>query len=170
MDTPVTIMRFFTPQWRNGELRDDEYENAYVDYAQRLDLIRPDLPPDLGKFIDFVSLHDAKIRAAALDSVSTFRLMVRAGDLQSGYKDVDITYGDVDILDGNPPVAVLLNSDVEIIEDEFDKLSEGIFEHRLLFAPHGELRISFRQFEFSTRAAEGRRFVQTLPVFRHSRP
>jgi hypothetical protein len=156
VDATVTIMRFFTPEWRDGELQDEEYNNAYIEYAHRLGQIRSRLPISLVRFIDSISLHDGQIRSAVLDSADAFRLALRAGDLQSGYLDIDIVYGGVDVLDGTPSTNAVLSSDAEILQDEVDLSGEDIFEHRFLFAPEGELRIQFRSFEFTAKREKAR--------------
>lgn len=163
----MEIMKFFTPLWRDGELSDEDYDGACRGYDNRLTEIRRSLSDDLVRFLDAISLHDAKIRSASLDLDRTFRLAVRAGDLQSGYVDVDLEYGDIQILEGNPSAAVVLNSDDgEIIQDEIDLINEGVYEHRLLFAPDGELLIRFRRFKFGVTSVRSRSFERSRPVFR----
>jgi hypothetical protein len=157
----MTIMKFFTPAWRDGELADDAYDSVFGRYEQHMSTMRTALPDELVRFIETLSLHDGLVRSASVDAEGTFCLSVRAGDLQSGYSDIDLEYGGLEVLDGIPSVAEVLNADdAEIVHDEIDVLDGPRFEHRLLFAPEGEVRIRFRQFSFTVTPAATRHFVR----------
>ena len=167
MDAAVSLMRFFTSAWRDGDLSDDDYEQACVAYDRRLDDIHDVLPAKLSEFIATVSLHDAEVRLARAQRDGTFRLGLRAGDQQRGYVDVDLTYEGVEALEGVPSIRRVLNrSDVEVVRDEVDVASppDG-FEHRLLFAPEGEILVRFKNFDFVVTPAASREFKRHDPVF-----
>ncbi|HYO79410.1 MAG TPA: hypothetical protein VE010_23290 [Thermoanaerobaculia bacterium] len=150
VDKTMTFMRFLTPEWRDGELTDEQYERAVADYEKTLQSVRAALPAEMQQFLESSSLHDALVRKASLDRDRTFRLALRSGDLQSGYMDVDLEYRQVEELRGLPSVeAVLDDANAEIIAHEVDVLPDGSLEHRFLFAPEGEIRIHFRAFGFT---------------------
>ena len=79
----MTLMRFFTPEWRDGELSDDEYESTVTRYGRHLQEIRDVIPDELRRFADSSFVHDALVRNATFDADRTFRLALRSGDLQS---------------------------------------------------------------------------------------
>lgn len=164
----MTMMQFFTPEWRDGELSDVEYERTFERYEAHFRALRDRLPDELRQFLESVSLHDAMVRKASLER-RVFRLSLRAGDLQAGYSDVLAEYREVELLDGIPSVAEVLNApDAEIIESEAGIAEATLFEHRILFAPSGELRVRFRSFSFRITPVEGRDFETEMPAFQHS--
>jgi hypothetical protein len=158
------MMRFFTPEWRDGDLSDDDYEKASALYQARLMQIRSSLPSAIEQMLTDVSLHDAQVQIAEVDG-SNLRLLLRAGDLQRGYTDVDLRYDSVESLDGIPSVSDVLNSNAEIVEDEIDINSQGLMEHRLIFAPDGEIVIRFRKFAFLVTPVENREFERPHKIF-----
>jgi hypothetical protein len=161
-------MRFFTSAWRDGELSDEDFENACAAYDQRLHEIHYTFPAKLSEFVATVSLHDAEIRMARARRDRTFQLGLRAGDQQRGYGDVDLNYQGVVALEGIPSVAGVLNQrDAEIVRDEVDVASStaNSFEHRFLIAPAGELLIRFHDFDFAVTSVARREFKRGNPVF-----
>jgi hypothetical protein len=159
------MMRFFTPEWFSGDMTDAEYERTIQKYADHIAVVRNDLPSRLIQLLDNVSLHDALARRAILRD-ETFHLELRAGNLQKGYSDVTLLYGDVVAVFGRPSVNDIINDEFpEIVEDEIDIVDLGLFEHRLLFASDGELVVQFRSFDFSSFPVEDREFARETPAF-----
>jgi hypothetical protein len=159
------MMRFFTPEWFSGDMTDAEYERIIQKYAEHFACVRNDLPSRLIEFVDNVSLHDALVRRATLRD-EAFQLELRAGDLQKGYSDLTLLYGDVVAVLGHPSVKDIINNELpEIVEDEIDVGDLGVFEHRLLFASDGELVIQFRSFAFSSLPTADREFARETPAF-----
>jgi hypothetical protein len=161
----LAMMRFFTPEWFRGDLTDAEYERTIQQYGDHLAAVRNRLPSRLVQLIDNVSLHDALVRRAILRD-GALRLELRAGDLQKGYSNLTLLYGDVVALRGRPSVNDIIDDELpEIVEDEVDVAVLRVFEHRLLFASEGELVIQFRDFDFSSVPAADRDFARETPVF-----
>jgi hypothetical protein len=167
MDSAISLMHFFTAAWRDGDLSDEDYEDASIAYDRHLQLIRDSFPPRLLQLLEAVPLHDAKVRFARVQRDGTFKLGLRAGDQQCGYFDVDLDYRGVETIDGLPSAAAVLSrADGEIIRDEIDVASpSACFEHRFLFAPEGELLLRFHDFDFVATTVDGREFKRDEPPF-----
>lgn len=159
----MSLMKFFTPEWRDGELDDEDFENAVVLYERRLREIHASLPAAVQQFVSDVSLHDGLVRTGEADA-GAFRLLIRVGDLQRGYSDVDVRYRNVELLQGAPSVAYVLSLQEEIVCDEID-LVGGSIEHRLLFAADGELLVRFQDIDFHVTPVDSRTFERLDPVF-----
>lgn len=166
MEAPK-MMRYFTRQWLDGELSDADYENSIASYERRLQFVSPLLPSVLREFVSTMSLHDALVRRAVFRRADgSLLLLLRAGDLQKGYVDLTLRYLRVSRLDGVPsPASVLAADGAEIVQDEVDVSDTGDeFEHRLLFAPEGELGITFGGFEFDVAPAHDRSLNRGEPA------
>ncbi len=165
MGKKAPMMRFFTRGWHHGELTDDEYENTLTRYASHLTALREHLPERLAELAVNISLNDAGIRRARWDG-NVFNLELRTGNLQSGYFDLTLVYGDVVSLRGKPDLGEILNDpNAEILNDEVDRNTANEFEHRLLFVSGGEIVVRFRKFDFSSLPAESLEFDRERPVF-----
>ncbi len=141
-------MKFFTRAWTEGELDDATAERIPELYREHLAAILDALPVAARRLATELNLHDALIRAVVLDRpAEKLVLALRCGDLGSGYFDIDLEYGNVEI---TPDFVSTLREladhpDAEVLYDEVD-LSEGpAILHRLLFAPHGEIELRFRE-------------------------
>jgi len=159
----MSLMRFFTPEWLAGDLDDEDFERAGALYEQRLSEIRVSLPTSVRQFVSDVSLHDGLVRRAEADT-DRFRLVVRVGDLQRGYSDLDVRYSNVQFLRGIPSTEDALNSHEEIVCDEFD-VAENSIEHRLLFASGEEFLVRFQDLDFHVTPVERRDFERFDFVF-----
>lgn len=138
-------MRYFTREWADGLLSDEETDRASDAYRARLAEVRPLLPPGAGELAD-AELHDAVIDLVAW-APHARRLVVSwvAGDLQLGYVEVGSVYTGVTL----GPEAVEALCDLardraaELMYDEVDLADDGSLRHRLLFWPRHEVVVEF---------------------------
>ncbi len=91
-------MRFFTRQWHNGELSEEESQAVPLRYAAHLETLRPKLPMTLLTLAFGTYLHDGLLRGVGLDRAQrTLAIGLRCGDLHLGYFDVDLVYKEVSL-------------------------------------------------------------------------
>jgi hypothetical protein len=156
-------MNFFTIEWWQGAMEDDETEAVYPRYQQRLDAIRDRLPlafRQLAEGIPPIHLHDARLLDLHVDlqaARATLSFMEYGMDkgfalIYDGLLDVRAT--------GNPKMG--LDGPYgfgDLGYDEKDALEDGSLEHRLLFSNGIELDLRFtgfavelRQFEAAAKA------------------
>jgi hypothetical protein len=78
-------------------------------------------------------------------------------ELGEGLCDLEILYHRVDLdrLDADLLEARVGDPDTAILADEMDRGEDGLFVHRLLFHPDGELELSFRDAVCVERPADG---------------
>ena len=90
-------MKYFTRAWATGGLTDEEYETVKPSYWRHFDRIKESLPEELATFATKISMHDGLIRRVLVDrEADTLALEMLCGDLQVGYFDLDLVYGQVD--------------------------------------------------------------------------
>ena len=143
-------MKYFTPEWwaRNVESTDA----VAADYWRYVETIRSRLTPGLRTLLDEVSLHDSKVRRFRVELSNQTVVMILHGFTdpwspagQIG-RQFELRYeGVVTVESANEEGWVsehLDNSDLGYSEVEL--LSDGYWEHRMLFASGVELVIRFR--------------------------
>lgn len=151
MESLEVMMRFFTRAWLNGDLTDAEFDASLEEYQQHISLIVNKLPETLARFAVTVPLHDGWVlRVVTGDVLNAVRLVLRAGDLQRGYCDVELSYSGVSLFSTTPDVDEIAgNDEFMIVADEVDICqSAGIFEHRFMLSPHGAMVVRFSEFEY----------------------
>jgi hypothetical protein len=135
---------------------DAEVEQVREEYQAHLARFVPTLPDDLQRLARDVNLHDGRIRRVASTS-GTLEVLVRAGDLQTGYLDVLLLYGSAEVLEADQHF--LENAagrrDVELLYDELDS-SDGRWVHRMLFWPYHEVSVRFAALKLSVAPVTGR--------------
>lgn len=136
-------MRFFTPEWMNGELSDEESEQVVVDYRSHLRSLR--LDTRVRHLANGVNLHDGRLLDIRMDSnVGSLSIRIRCGDNQHGYQDQFIEYQKVSV--DRQSLETLQNAKGppfdEIVYDEVDRFENG-YEHRMLFASQLEASVRF---------------------------
>jgi hypothetical protein len=139
-------MRFFPRGFRTGEL-DVDARQVQAAYEHHLSLLVPPLPSHASDLVRAVNLHDGLLRRYHVDrSARTMDLRFRAGDIQSGYFDLDVHYVDatVDMASDAVLCRALGDREYELQDDEFDAASTG-WLHRFLFWPDGEATVMFRE-------------------------
>ncbi len=154
-------MSFFTRQWTNGELTEEEFEAAIPAYADHLDQIAGQFTDGVRSLAQEVNLHDGQIESWSYDrGAATFSIRILIGDLQRGYEWLDLDYRGADVV---PSEGVLrqigLDQDgSEVLWDEVHVVGSR-FEHRVLMWPEGEWLVRFAEVSVtrSAAAAESRR-------------
>lgn len=143
-------MKYFTRAWATGGLTDADYESVLPSYRRHFDRIEGSLPAGLITLARELSIHDGLIRRVVVDrQADTLALELLCGDLQIGYFDLDLVYGQVDwgVVDIIALARRAEDRDTEILYDEVDCQSKGVYEHRILFEPDDEIEIRFSRFE-----------------------
>src|SRR4051794_10073961 len=111
-------MEWFTRDWATGQLSDEEHAARLREYAAHLNAVGRDLTNG-AEFLIEENLHDAQIHGATATPAS-IRLVLLAGDLQTGYRRVEITYGYRPAVRGCSPadLSKLANPLHEVLYDE----------------------------------------------------
>lgn len=138
-------MRFFTPEWHAGNVPDVQANKVPAAYAEHIEGLLANMPATLSVLVRSVNLHDGLIRDVAFNrSDRKLRIAMRCGDLQVGYFDIDLFYGDVDVgatdLAGLDSVSNSIG--VKALYDEVDQHAKH-WVHRILFWPYREACIVF---------------------------
>lgn len=131
-------MRYFTRGWLNGEYSDDDHEAAVVQYDERLEAIRPALPPEVASLTQR-DLHDGVIEFIEWDArTSELTLALVIGDLQRGYSQLRIDYKGAMLGENRIETLRQLARDrrAELLYDEVDLDESGVFQHRMIFWPN----------------------------------
>jgi|tagenome__1003787_1003787.scaffolds.fasta_scaffold19850960_1 hypothetical protein len=137
-------MKWFTREWADCALDDDELERRRVDYQRHLESIGADLDGGAEQLLS-VYLHDAQVRVCNLDEDATLRLRALTGDLQRGYEWLSLQYhragivgATIEDLSGR-----ITEHGTELLYDEVDVCNDGRYEHRILMWPDGEFGVRF---------------------------
>jgi hypothetical protein len=141
-------MKYFTLDWWF------ESDNETIDeYTSYIGSIRAQLPANLARFIDTISLHDAQIIHFHLDIASRrLEFLLAAWFPSDGPWDVEqhtlrLVYEEVISFRSTSTPDKALGGPTgygELGYDEVELLGDGLFEHRLLFSSGIELQIRFR--------------------------
>ena len=143
-------MNYFTKEWVSGTLPDEEWEKAHVLYLEYIESILPRLSSSVAKLAKEINLHDGLIRKCIIDrQAAKLNLILRCGNLQSGYSDISLHYSNVEFsMEELTTLAELTRSrQVELLYDEVDLNESSYFVHRLLFSSLDEISITFAQLE-----------------------
>jgi hypothetical protein len=143
-------MKYFTPEWWAMEV--ESTDRVVADYERYIDSIRSRLTPGLRSLHDEISLHDSKVRRFTVDFSSQTVAITLHGftdpwspEGQTGRR-FDLRYEGVTTVEstnlGEWVSEAFDNSDLGYCEIEL--LSDGLWEHRMLFASGVELAIRFR--------------------------
>ena len=153
-------MKYFTPEWCNGQLSDVEYDRAREAYQQHYVALEPSLP-DAVRQISALLLHDAFIERATFDRRS--RLLViefLGGDLQVGYRSIVLTYSEAQF-DFARLAVIARASETAFLYDEIDSLPDASYQHSIIFRPgHRDINIRFRSLSVSQAPRVDRTIVQ----------
>jgi hypothetical protein len=137
-------MRFFTREWPSGLLSEELWRSVSVQYDRHFRNFLPKLPETIAQLGTTISIHDGLIQSAAVDQrTKELHLLLRCGDLQVGYYDLNLHYSGVQFgsLDLATLAAVARDSQVECLHDELDMDENSVYVHRILFTPTGEITI-----------------------------
>ena len=161
-------MQFFTPEWHEGEVSDDEFEAVPVRYAAHIAALAPNVPPAVRELAVGRSLHDGTFGRVIVDRRRRrVTLELRVGDQQVGYADLQLIYEEVDLtrLETATLRAAVDDSESELLYDEVDQEGEGRFVHRVLFFPYREVDIAFGVLHLSTQTRPDRHSARPAPTY-----
>jgi hypothetical protein len=156
-------MRFFTPEWCRG---DDDLDAAAA-YVAALEQLGADLPVAARVLARSISLHDARIRRIDADARRCeLALLLRAGDHERGYFDLDLHYGGFAMAAPDAARLRVVGADptAELLYDEVDAVDGG-FEHRLLFSREREVAIRFADLGLRLASRPSRAFERGVDRF-----
>jgi hypothetical protein len=155
-------MRFYTRQWYDGALSDEDAETVHSRYAVHRDALRSKFPATVIALAYGVYLHDGRVRRIVLDSTrKTLMIALRCGDLQLGYFDLDLVYQEISMTESNLSELETVARDplTEIVHDEVDAGSGGRWVHRILFKPYREVAVAFGQVALRIEPQPNREFA-----------
>lgn len=146
-------MQWFTREWRDGALSDEEWQQRLDDYVLHTAALRPDLPLDQAWLLD-QDLHDGQVQSWR-ESDGQFSWVLLTGDLERGYRLTSLHYLDAHLIgaDTEDLDELLLGSRSELLYDEVSQVGD-ILEHRFLFDPSGEFGVRFRRASVSYAPAD----------------
>jgi hypothetical protein len=149
-------LRFFTRNWVQGDMTDEEADAVMRQYGRRIEDLK--LPPSARELAD-LNPHDGYIREVKHEPAShELGLALRCGDAQRGYCDTCLRFSGVEI--SQEHLAILLAARrpaaFEILCGEIDRVSAGLLEYRLLLHPTGEVAIRFSGIAVTRCPAAGR--------------
>ncbi len=151
-------MRWFTREWVDGDVTDEEQERRISAYEAHVAHVRPSLAHGAEQLLDAVNLHDALLRFWRYEPGVELLLEVVTGDLQVGYEDVQLRYGSAEIDSDTAQVLESLRGrkGVEMLYDEVDVTPDGRYEHRIIAWPTGEAAIRFSDLGVQRRPRDDR--------------
>jgi hypothetical protein len=152
-------VKYFTPSWAGlgdcdslavpPEVAQEEFQAVIDAYGKHVARLLPSVPPDLHDLVQGkISLHDGLVLDARLDDAGKdLRLLLRCGNCQDGYFDLELRYGA--LREPRPTASQLeelLSLRAEALCTEFDRTEDGLLVHRILFwkpPPYRELEMVF---------------------------
>ena len=144
-------MRFLTRKFAEDKLDSFKADLQYSVYLRHLDEIKTDLPSSVAGFAfqaPGFGLRGLRLTDVLEDAgLKTLNLTLDVPN-DEPQLFVEIIYSGVNI-DGieEGSLAKIEEQESELLADEFDLAPQDRFEHRLLFAPDGEIAVQFRGFE-----------------------
>lgn len=145
-------MRFFTVDWWRG-IQEGEISDPVDAYRAHFQNIRDQLPPDLAALSESVSLHDSRLRSLNLDTeTQSLQVSLVGDDGRGGLRRSWLTYHRVQSFQSFADPDAGLNGPHGYGDwgyDESDVLSDGLFEHRILFSTGIDMRIAFADFSLT---------------------
>jgi hypothetical protein len=150
----LRCVRWFTREWQNGELSDEEAEARDRAYAAYLRERVEHLPQPIRGFAlptdAHMSVHDALVDEAEIDSrKGQIEFVLLNGDLQAGYGKLRLTFLDAEL--ATPSVGrlreLLATQRTEFLRQELeigDESEATPYTIRFLLWPEGEIEIRCR--------------------------
>jgi len=148
----VSLMRYFTRAWVDGDLTEEESDTVVRVYRRHLEVIASRLPPGVLELSQRWSLNDALFKIVQFDHVNQQLLLrLRCGELQYGYYDLSLHYTGATVIDHTPYrlSGLVATAGVEVLYDEIDVTGDDRFEQRMILWPSGEFAVSCERFAFS---------------------
>ena len=139
-------------------MRDEGPSNAQELYEAHIEGLSRPLPEDAMRLVrGEVNLHDGLLSRVEWSPIR-LELQFRAGDLQVGYFDALLCYGNpvTDVGGTTFLQEIVGRRDVEVLYDEFDTSEDGRWVHRMLYWPQREIQVQFESFTVSVTPAASR--------------
>lgn len=155
-------MKYFTNKWFDENTSDDELNTIRDSYWESIKKISNKFSNQLFTLAFNTNLHDGIIfKVIIWESNSTIDLLIRIGDLQNGYEDLQIKYFNAAI---DKSIEVMLkdiinDEDLEILYDEISIKGKD-FAHSFLFSNHNEIAIVFSSLEITKKKVVDRSIGQ----------
>ena len=159
-------MRWFTDAAYSGEVDWDEMLRRYSAHLRQIASL---LPPDLDALATEprLNLHDAEIREVVIDEADRVTIVVNAGDLQLGYRELTLDFAGARIVPDNLQALAYAvgarfetghwGSTVTVIRaQEVDVLPDGGFVLRLRLWPFYAFAIEFSGLQLTEAPSHGR--------------
>lgn len=145
-------MRWFTREWLEGRLPDDEWQRHMDEYAAHVQALRGAIPTDQRWLLD-LDLHDAQVQSWSYAD-GQFAWVLLTGDLQRGYSLTSVRYLRAELTGVLPrELPGLLGHRSEVLYDEVAQTSSGL-EQRFLVHPRGEFGVVFSNASMSQEPAD----------------
>ena len=127
-------MQWFTREWRDGALSDEEWQQRLDDYELHTAALRPDLPLDQAWLLD-QDLHDGQVQSWR-ESDGQFSWVLLTGDLERGYRLTSLHYLDAHLIgaDTEDLDELLLGSRSELLYDEVSQGGDCLASTTVAFA------------------------------------
>ena len=148
-------MKYFTSEWRNGDMSDLEVERVRANYRHLQARIAPLLPFNAQELSTAVNLHDGLVVQFALSrKKSEFVIRLICGDLQTGYYDMTLRYigALTKTMDTAALRAIAADRNSQLLYDEIDIDGNGFIHHNMSFYPKGEIEVVFKDVSITKRA------------------
>lgn len=150
-------MKFFTCAFCQGELSDAEQEQVLLSYKKHINTIIYKLPTELIILAKDFPLDKALIRRVTVqrdDDLLALELV--CADKGGGHFNLNLIYFGVlwDQLNLDILARRARDPRTVILRDEVGMVSEGLYEHTLLFGPEEEFNIRFSNAGLSRRPCE----------------
>lgn len=148
-------MKYFTRGWSSGEHDDDEAERMREAYSRRVAALRPEMSQSLAELVTAVSLHDALVDRVLWDRAARrLQLELICEHQPKGWVGLRLVYCDAQVSDRTLDILAERARDrrTQVLYDEVDLEKDGLWVHRILFWPEGEISVYFTSLEL-TRAA-----------------
>jgi hypothetical protein len=151
-------LQFFTVDWWRG-IQDGDITDPVDAYRAHFQRIRDQLLPDLAALSETVSLHDSRLRSLNLETENKcLRISLTGDDGLGGLRQFNLTYHRLRSFQSFADPDAGLNGPHgygDLGYDESDALSNGLFEHRILFSTGIEFRIAFADFSLAFKDETG---------------
>jgi hypothetical protein len=137
------LVKWLTREWHDKGFTDPSALASWDAYGHHLSGILGELNDGVEVLISDVHIHGAVVDKYEYNN-GVLLLVMLAGNDSSGYTWVTLTYQGVTELEPEARLFdFLIQKPTELLHDEIDIIN-GMYEHRILCWPEGELRIRFR--------------------------
>ncbi|MBK9099741.1 MAG: DUF4085 family protein [bacterium] len=141
-------MKYFTREWCNGRLNDEQYQKVKNSYRNYINRIYSKLPATIKKLLRQNGLHDSLFKSVLIDQRKNYlHIKFLSGDLQMGYFEFEIVYIGINLSNKiiDDLFRIFRNEKTEFLYDEIRMIEKNKFEHSMIFYPKGEVELTCKQ-------------------------